>query len=119
MKPRNTENRRTRFPFRVRSVFFVAFVGLIVLTASSHFFGSGDSGSNERDRKALHDRAVEEGRTERQDWADTPEKLIFDFWDAASRRDYDRLVLLAPGSKVEDFKKYYDQWTPSPAKSVG
>lgn len=52
------------------------------------------------------------------DYPDTPESLIRAFWKAASRKDYARMQVLSPGSLAEDFKSYYDQWTPSPALAV-
>ncbi len=53
------------------------------------------------------------------DWPATPQGVIEDFWSAASRKDYARMALLCPGSTQDDFRRYYEHWTPSPAKAVG
>jgi hypothetical protein len=52
-------------------------------------------------------------------WPATPEQLISDFWQAASQKNYERMALLCPGSLANDYKHYYDHWTPSPLRSLG
>ncbi len=53
------------------------------------------------------------------DWPETPADLIRDFWKAANQKDWTRLTVLCPGSTAGEFKGYYDQFTPSPAKGIG
>jgi hypothetical protein len=52
-------------------------------------------------------------------WPQTPQAVIEAFWLAASRKDYARMTVLCPGSLEADYKKHYDKWTPSPARSIG
>ncbi len=74
---------------------------------------------SESERTEAFHKAIDSGRTDSADWPATPEALIREFWSAASRRNYHRLLALCPGSTVEDFKSYYDQWVPSPARAIG
>lgn len=71
------------------------------------------------DRAEAYRVAIETGQAERGTWPGSPEEVIREFWEAASRKDYARLKVLSPGSVESDFRTYYDRWTPSPAKSVG
>ena len=73
---------------------------------------------NEQERKRAVDKALEAMASE-TDWPQSPAELIREFWKAASRKDWARMALLCPGATAEEFKGYYDQWTPSPAKGVG
>jgi type II secretory pathway pseudopilin PulG len=63
--------------------------------------------------------AIEAGARQAPTWPATPQALIEEFWKAASAKDYARLMVLCPGSVEADFKRNYDQWTPSPARSIG
>lgn len=71
------------------------------------------------ERTEAYRHAIAKGAAESTAWPATPEALIRDFWNAAARKDYDRMVLLCPGSVKSDFKTYYDQWTPSAATAIG
>jgi len=71
------------------------------------------------ERIALYQEALQSGSAQAESWPDTPQALIEDFWAAASQRDYQRLVVLCPGARVEDFKPHYDKWAPNPAKAIG
>lgn len=79
-------------------------------------------GSDSRQTATAEQRAkavakAAEARLQDKSWPDTPEALIADFWNAASRKDYQRLLVLCPGAVAGDFK-VYEQWTPSPAKQI-
>ena len=69
-------------------------------------------------RDAAYGAAMEAG-AKAPDWPGTPEALIEAFWLSASRKDYERLTVLCPGSTAEEYRGYYDRWTPSPAQSIG
>jgi len=79
--------------------------------------GAVSAGNEERNN--AYREAMREGAEESATWPTTPESLSRDFWNAAHRKDYDRMALLCPGSVKSDFKTHYDQWTPSPAAAVG
>ena len=68
-------------------------------------------------RQAAYETAVSAVQTEA--WPETPREVIEAFWQAANEKDYARMTVLCPGSLEADYRKYYDQWTPSPARSVG
>lgn len=72
-----------------------------------------------KQREEAHKKALEAGAKEIATWPKTPEALLRDFWNAASKKDYDRMQVLCPGSLKKDFATHYDRFTPSPAKSVG
>lgn len=71
------------------------------------------------ERVAAYVEAEAKGAALADQWPGTPEELIYDFWEAASRKDYERLVLLCPGAQEKDFKNHYETWTPSPATAIG
>jgi len=83
------------------------------------FFQYRPGGSHAAGRNEAYHAAVQAGIEEEGTWPETPEALIREYWQAASQKNYDRLLVLCPGSLVNDFKKYYDLWTPSPAQSIG
>lgn len=71
-----------------------------------------------KSRAVVYRQAIRQGR-EITDWPTTPEALVRAFWDAASKKQYERMALYCPGSLASDYKKYFDQWTPSPVKEFG
>ncbi len=70
------------------------------------------------DRKKAYMEAEEKIAAMKETWPQTEEALIRAFWDAASRKDFDTCLLYCPGAVKSDFSMF-DQFTPSPAKSVG
>ncbi len=92
-------------------------VGLLLGWAGFRFFSPRPV--SREDRMEAYRVAIEAGQAERGTWPGSPEGVIREFWEAASRKDYARLKVLSPGSVESDFRTYYDRWTPSPAKSVG
>ncbi|MEQ8820313.1 MAG: hypothetical protein RLY93_08710 [Sumerlaeia bacterium] len=52
-------------------------------------------------------------------WPADPKQLVLQFWEAASRKDFDAMVTMCPGAKAGDFEPYYGKWVPKPATAVG
>lgn len=73
----------------------------------------------QEERRKIYQAAVTQGQSQAASWPGTPQDLITQFWLAASKRDYARMMVLCPGSKDTDYKRYYDTWTPSPASAIG
>ena len=85
---------------------------------NSFLWHSPESKNVEERRKAAT-KALAKGAAEKEIWPASPEALIREFWEAAHNKDYDKLLVLCPGSVKSDFVTYYDKWTPSPAKTIG
>lgn len=101
-----------------RSVLVLALVvvGIVIV---AHIVDQGEVGpENSNDREQAYDKAIETV-SEQADWPATPEALIREFWRSANKKDYEHMTVLCPDSRKEDYKTHYDEWTPSPAKSIG
>lgn len=72
-----------------------------------------------KQRGEAHKKALDVGAKESATWPKTPEALLREFWKAASKKDYDRMQVLCPGSLKKDFATHYDRFTPGPAKKIG
>ena len=93
-------------------------IGMIIL-GGVIFFGTSKQEANQlEEREKAYVEAVEVGTADKDTWPETPRELIVEFWEAASRKDFERLAILCPGS-IEDDYKMYEQWTPSPVQSIG
>lgn len=100
----------------------VGSIAVIAAAAGIAFASSGDKkpaaqAPTAETRQAAFESATTAGAA-LGDYPATPQALLADFWNAANRKDYARLVLLCPGSQVADFKRHYDKWTPSPMVSA-
>lgn len=71
------------------------------------------------ERQVAFEQAMAGGSKLNQSWPATPQALVTDFWQAAHEKNYDRMVLLCPGSVRQEYEGYYGNFTPSPAKAVG
>jgi len=93
---------------------------MITLLSTTLLLGAcgGDAGPTPEQRATRAAEMMQKAQAE-PNFPKTPEAAITAFWQAASRKDYDRMQLLAPGSDKSDYAKYYDMFTPQPAKSVG
>jgi len=94
-------------------------VSAVVLGAVVYGLHRSGSGASKESRAQAYQVAMAKAEAEKDSWPGSPEELIAQFWEAASRKDYPRLVILSPGSLESDYRKYYDQWTPSASSSVG
>jgi len=118
MNVRATTSHATESHQGIRWTIRIGIVAVIGLGITAFFLYRSD-GSQAANRSEAYQAAVQAGIQAKDAWPETPEALIREYWQAAGRKDYDRLLVLCPGSLVNDFKKYYDFWTPSPAQSVG
>ena len=79
---------------------------------------SSDKASAERRAEAFQE-AMKAGAALKSTWPATPQAVVADFWSAAARKDWARILLLCPGTLESDFKPHFDKWTPEPPSSVG
>lgn len=78
---------------------------------------SPGSAATQQSRSDVYRNAVKTAAAAKA-WPDTPEQVIREFFDAASRKDFQKLTVLCPGSVASDYA-LYNKWTPSPAKAIG
>lgn len=69
-------------------------------------------------RVKLYHAALERAGGMGSAWPATEQELIHAFWEAVSQKDFDRVLLYAPGSTRDDFKPL-ETFTPRPARAIG
>lgn len=80
--------------------------------------GASETAPTHEQRAAVFQSAVAEGAATKDGWPATEQALITEFWQQASQKNWDRMLVLVPGSTRKDFA-IFDQFTPAPAKAIG